>query len=160
MLPQKILPNHEESFHRILGSSKHYHFIDDASFAKWASDEFKDLDRTANLCELNSPPITIKKGFMAVSSNHAGLYVVIKPGFVRQYAIVIHDPNDGLTHQRRITTSIEELTQRQWRFTDFLTNGGASYFACGQEPLLCLIGCGSRRMENDSGHRCNRFYYA
>lgn len=140
MLPVKILPIHTARYKSILSSSKHYHFIDDASFANWVSGQFTQLDRVTNLCELNSPPMTIKKGFMAISSNHALVCMLaIKPGFVRQYAIVIHDPNDGLTHQRKIATKIEELTQRQWRFTDSLTNKGAVYFAPGKEPLLCLI---------------------
>lgn len=84
--------------------------------------------------------MTIKKGFLAVTSNHALVcMLVIKLGFVRHYSIVIFDPNDGLTHQRRIATSMEELTKRTWCFTDLLTAKGVGYFAHGHEPLLRLI---------------------
>ncbi len=140
MLPQKIPPIYEELYATTFRSSTHYHFVDDKNFANWASGQFRDLESTVNLSELNSPQLTIRKSFLATTSNHAMVCMLaVKPGLVRQYAIVIFDPNSGLTHQRKIATNIEELTQRQWRFTNLLFKGGYSYFAHGQEPLLCLI---------------------
>ena len=140
-LPQKIPSAHEERFNTIFSSSKHYHIVDDANFANWASAQFLELECAATLSGLASSQTTIKKGFMAVTSNHVLVCMLaIKPGPVSQYAIVMYDPNDGLTHQRRVANSIEELTQRKWRFTDLITSSQVpDYFAPGHQPLLCLI---------------------
>jgi hypothetical protein len=140
-LPQKILPASQARYWAILTSSKHYHFVDNASFAIWASAQFAELETAETLSSPTSAPMVIKKGFLALSSNHALVCLLaIKPGPLRQYAIVLYDPNPGLTHQRRIATSIGELRLRNWRFTDLLEARNVSlYFAPGHQPLLCLI---------------------